>query len=189
MPLAGAFMADQYWGRYRTIMFSIGAALIGHCILIISAIPPVISNPNGAIGAFSVGLVIMGIGTGGFKANISCLIAEQYPDEKAHIKVLPSGERVIVDPAATTARIYLYFYLMINVGSLTGQISMVYAEREVGFWLSFLLPTIMFCFCPLVLFLLRNSYHLVPPTGSVYTQAYRLIRLGVNKHWDGSFPL
>ncbi|KAL5334966.1 POT family-domain-containing protein [Aspergillus crustosus] len=188
MPLAGAFMADQYWGRYRTIMFSIGASLLGHCILIISAIPQVINNPNGAIGAFSIGLIIMGIGTGGFKSNVSCLIAEQYPDEKAHIKVLPSGERVIVDPAATTARIYLYYYLMINVGSLTGQISMVYAEREIGFWLSFLLPTIMFCFCPLVLFLLRNKYILVPPTGSVYSQAYRLIRLAINKHWSGSFP-
>ncbi|KAL4878217.1 PTR2-domain-containing protein [Aspergillus karnatakaensis] len=189
MPLAGAFMADQYWGRYRTIMFSIGAALIGHCILIVSAIPQVISNPNGAIGAFSIGLIIMGIGTGGFKSNISALIAEQYPDEQAHIKVLPDGERVIVDPAATTARIYLYFYLMINVGSLTGQISMVYAEREVGFWLSFLLPTIMFCFSPLVLYLCRNKYYLVPPTGSVYTQAYRLIRLACSKHWRGTFPL
>jgi POT family proton-dependent oligopeptide transporter len=67
MPLAGAFMADQYWGRYRTIMFSIGAALLGHIVLIISAIPQVIAHPQGAIACFSIGLVIMGVGTGGFK--------------------------------------------------------------------------------------------------------------------------
>ncbi|KAL4802604.1 POT family-domain-containing protein [Aspergillus unguis] len=184
MPLAGAFLADQYWGRFRTIMFSIGCALVGHVILIISAIPPVVSNPNGAIAAFAIGLVIMGMGTGGFKSNISALIAEQYPDEAPYIKTLPSGERIIIDPAATVARVYLYFYLCINVGSLTGQISMVYAERYVGFWLSFLLPTIMFCFAPLVLYLCRNKYRLVPPTGSVYTQAYRLIREAVKKHWS-----
>jgi POT family proton-dependent oligopeptide transporter len=67
MPLAGAYMADQYWGRFRTIMFSIAAALLGHIILIISALPPVIANPKGAIGAFAIGLLIMGVGTGGFK--------------------------------------------------------------------------------------------------------------------------
>ncbi|KAJ0416216.1 PTR2-domain-containing protein [Aspergillus carlsbadensis] len=186
MPLAGAFMADQYWGRFRTIMFSIAAALVGHLILIISALPPVISNPNGAIGCFSIGLIIMGIGTGGFKSNISALIAEQYPDETPIIKTLPSGERIIVDPAATVARVYLYFYLMINIGALTGQISMVYAEREIGFWLSYLLPTIMFLFCPLVLFFCKKHYTLVPPTGSVYTQAYRLIREACRKHWTVS---
>lgn len=91
---------------------------------------------------------------------------------------------MIVDPAATVARIYLYFYLMINVGSLTGQISMVYAERYVGFWLSYLLPTIMFCFCPTVLFFCRKRYNLVPPTGSVYSKAFRLWRLAMKGRWS-----
>jgi POT family proton-dependent oligopeptide transporter len=67
MPLAGAWVADQYWGRFRTIFASIACALVGHTILIISAIPQVISKPGGSISAFSIGLVIMGIGTGGFK--------------------------------------------------------------------------------------------------------------------------
>lgn len=47
-------------------------------------------------------------GTGGFKANISPLIAEQY-QEKMHIKILKSGERVIVDPIVTVSRIYSEF--------------------------------------------------------------------------------
>ncbi|PWY65637.1 PTR2-domain-containing protein [Aspergillus sclerotioniger CBS 115572] len=184
MPLMGAYMADQYWGRFRTIMFSIAAALVGHTILVISAIPPVIKNPHGAIGCFSIGLIIMGIGTGGFKSNISPLIAEQYREERPFIKTLASGERVIVDPAATVARIYLYFYLMINIGSILGQVSMVYAERYVGFWLSYLLPTIMFTFCPTVLFFCRNKYYLVKPTGSVYLQAFRLWKLAMQGRWS-----
>ncbi|KAJ5112029.1 hypothetical protein N7532_000074 [Penicillium argentinense] len=183
MPLVGAFVADQYWGRFRTIFASIAVALVGHTILIVSAIPAVISHPGGSIACFSIGLVIMGIGTGGFKSNISPLIAEQYPDERPYIKTLPSGERVIVDHASTVARIYLYFYLMINIGSLLGQISMVYAERYVGFWLSYLLPTIMFCLCPMVLFACRNKYNLIPPTGSVYTQAFRLWSLAMKGRW------
>jgi POT family proton-dependent oligopeptide transporter len=72
----------------------------------------------------------MGLGTGGFKSNISPLIAEQYKDQKAYVKVKKNGTKVIVDPATTTARIYIYFYLLINCGSLTGSIAMVYSEYE-----------------------------------------------------------
>lgn len=97
---------------------------------------------------------------------------------------MANGERVIVDPAATVARIYLYFYLMVNVGSLVGQLAMVYAERYVGFWLSFLLPTLMFCICPTVLYFCRGKYHLVPPTGSTYTQAFRLWSLAMKGRWS-----
>lgn len=61
------------------------------------------------------------------------------------VQTLPSGERVIIDPAVTTARIYNWFYFFINVGSLIGQLTMAYAERYVGFYLSFMLPTLFFC--------------------------------------------
>ncbi|PGH04318.1 hypothetical protein AJ80_08541 [Polytolypa hystricis UAMH7299] len=174
MPLLGAYMADEHWGRFNTIMVSIGVALVGHTILIVSAIPAVIAKPGGSIACFSVGLVIMGIGTGGFKSNISALIAEQYKGERMFVKTLKSGERVIVDHAATVSRIYHYFYLMINVGALIGQISMVFAEKYVGFWLSFTLPTCMFCLCPLVLYFCRNRYARTPPAGSVYSKAFRV---------------
>ena len=59
-----------------------------------------------------------------------------------YVKTTKKGERVIVDPAVTTARVYNWFYLFINVGALIGQLSMAYAERYVGFYLSFLLPTV-----------------------------------------------
>ncbi|KAF3386357.1 putative peptide transporter ptr2 [Penicillium rolfsii] len=184
MPLFGAYVADQYWGRFRTIFASIACALVGHIILIVSAIPNVIAKPGGSIACFSIGLIIMGVGTGGFKSNISPLIAEQYRDDRPYIKVMPNGERVIVDPAATVARIYLYFYLMVNVGSLVGQLSMVYAERYIGFWLSFLLPTAMYCICPTVLYFCRSKYYLVPPTGSTYGQALRLWSLAMKGRWS-----
>ncbi|KAK2739958.1 hypothetical protein FQN57_006277 [Myotisia sp. PD_48] len=173
MPLLGAYIADQYLGRFKTIMYSIAIALVGHTILIVSAIPSVIASPNGSIAAFSIGILIMGVGTGGFKSNISPLIAEQYTETKMYVKTI-KGEKVIVDPASTVSRIFHYFYFMINTGALTGQISMVYAEKYVGFWLSFLLPTLMFCICPLVLYFCRNLYILTTPAGSVYGKAFRV---------------
>ena len=36
-----------------------------------------------------------------------------------------TGRRVIVDPAETVSRIYIWFYMFINIGALAGQLSMV----------------------------------------------------------------
>ena len=89
------------------------------------------------------------------------------------VKKMPSGEEVIVDPTITQSRIYHYFYLFINIGALVGQIGMVYAEKYVGFWLSFTLPTIMFFFCPIVMVYCRNVF---PSLNEA--QAY-LFRIGI----------
>ncbi|KAI9846111.1 MAG: hypothetical protein M1837_004367 [Sclerophora amabilis] len=184
MPLVGAYVADEHWGRFNTIMASIAVALVGHVVLIVSAIPQVIAQPGGSIACFSIGLVIMGVGTGGFKSNISPLIAEQYKEDRMFIGTTKKGERVIVDPAATIARIYHYFYLMINIGALVGQIGMVYAEKYVGFWLSYVLPTVMFCFCPIVLYLCRKRYSRVRPSGSVFAKAGKLWGLAMKGRWS-----
>lgn len=118
--------------------------------MIISAIPGVIGG-NASIGLFILSLIVTGAGAGGFKSNISPLVAEQYRRTKPFIVTTKSGERVIVDPTYTTSRIYMvrvpplclvevyppspiqYFYLFINIGALVGQISMVYAEKVSSF--------------------------------------------------------
>jgi proton-dependent oligopeptide transporter, POT family len=145
MPLVGGYLSDTFWGRFRTINYAIAIAIFGHIIIIISALPPVIKNPDGAIGCFACGLIFFGVGVGWFKVNISPLIAEQYEKDhpRAWIETLSSGERVVVDPILTISRVYVRYYWMINVGALLGQISMVYAEKYVGFWLAFTLPTIL----------------------------------------------
>lgn len=142
-PIGGAVIADMYLGRFKTIQWSILIALVGHVLLVISSIPAMLQKPNGALALFAVAIVIMGLGTGGFKSNISPLVAEQT--KNTYLRVEQRGnERVLVDPALTSSRVFMYFYLMINIGALVGQISMVYAEKHVGFWLSFLLPTCIF---------------------------------------------
>jgi dipeptide/tripeptide permease len=54
-----SWIADGYLGRFATIQYSIIAAIIGHVLLICSSIPSVMDNPSGALGLFSVGLIIM----------------------------------------------------------------------------------------------------------------------------------
>lgn len=184
MPLLGGYIADTYLGRFATIQWSILWALVGHILIIVASLPPVMDNPDGAVAAFVLGLIIFGVGTGGFKANISPMVAEQIKDRTKRVKTLASGERVIVDPVVTISRVYLYYYFMINVGTLIGSITMVYAENYVGYWLAFLLPTIMFGFCPLVLWACKGRYHRNPPTGSVVGNSFKLIKLGMKGKWS-----
>ncbi|RAQ68142.1 oligopeptide transporter [Aspergillus flavus] len=171
-PIIGAWVADEFWGRLKTIQVAIAFAMVGHIVLIIASLPQVIVHPNGALGCFIVGLVLFGIGVGGFKSNVAPLIAEQHKETKHYIKRLPkTGERVIVDPAQTITRIFLYFYFMINAGSLLGQIVMVYAEKYVGF-LALLRPSH------------HHNYEVTPPTGSVVGRAFKLWAFALKGRWS-----
>lgn len=115
------------------------------------------------------------------------------------VETTAKGERVIVDPAITVSKIFHWFYLFINIGALVGQIGMVYAERYVGFYLSFLLPTVFFLTTFPVLLFCRKRYIRRPPEGSVLGPAVKLMLFGLKgrthlnpittwKHWhDGTF--
>jgi POT family proton-dependent oligopeptide transporter len=182
-PIAGAYIADTYWGRYKTICWSVVIAMLGHIIMIISSIPGIIGS-RASLGVFILSMVITSTGTGGFKSNVSPLVAEQYRITKCYVTTTRSGERVIVDPAITTTRIYMYFYLFINIGALIGQVGMVYAEKYVGFWLAYTLPTVVFCISPLVLWYGRSRYRTSPPQGSVLPAALRIWRYAQRGRWS-----
>ena len=183
-PLLGAWIADAKWGRYKTISTALGINLSGHVILVMSAIPPVIVNQAASLACLIMGIIIIGLGTGGFKPNVSCLIVEQLGDQHMFVKTLKSGERVIVNPAITIERIYNWFYFFINVGALVGQISMVYAEMYVGFYLSFTLPTVVLSVCPLVMLWGRSRYVRREPDGSVLVPAFRTWFLAQKGRWS-----
>lgn len=142
MPLIGGYIADAHLGRYKTIHVAIVIGIVAHIILVAASAPDVIVHKTGATAAFIIGLLTLCVGTGFFKANISPLLAEQNTDRRMRVETLPTGERVVVDPSVTNSRIFLvsqpwiipliiklipfsYFYLCVNIGSLTGQISMV----------------------------------------------------------------
>ncbi|KAK6707676.1 hypothetical protein SNK03_008560 [Fusarium graminearum] len=183
MPLLGAYLADQYWGRYKTISYALVVDIIGHLILIVSAVPGVIQS-DGALGAMIVAIIVIGFGTGGFKPNVNPLIVEQLGEQYMHVKTLKSGERVIIDPAVTIERVYMWFYWAINIGALVGQVTMVFAEKYVGFWLSYTLPTFMLCICPIILFFNRKNYERRPPGGSVLGPAMKTFFLAQKGRWS-----
>jgi len=61
---------------------------------------------------------------------------------------------------------------------------MSYSAYYVGFWLAFLLPTIVFLTCPFVLYFCRNKYVRTPPQGSVLGPAMRLWFAAQKGRWS-----
>ncbi|CAO3597428.1 unnamed protein product [Absidia cylindrospora] len=174
-PILGAIVGDQFLGKYKTIVVFSVIYLVGLVILTATASPVAISN-GAAFPGFIVSLIIVGLGTGGIKANVSPLVAEQYRSRPAYIKTLANGKRVIVTSQATYQKIFNMFYWGINVGSLSA-IATTELEKNVGFWPAYLLPTAMFVPCIIVVILGRNQYIQNPPRGSVFVEAGRLFAM------------
>ena len=141
-------------------------------------------------------MIIIGVGTGGIKSNVSPLIAEQYRGTKQRIKVLKNGERVIVDPGITIQRIYSVrstysfqllisclcpsqiFYFSINIGSLSS-IATTELEKHTGFWTAYLLCLCMFVVGIAVVMFGKRFYIVRPPQGSIITQSFRAMWIGL----------
>lgn len=64
---------------------------------------------------------------------------------------------------------------------------MVYAEKYVGFWLAFMLPTIMFLIAPVVLAVFKKKYRLSPPTGFVLSKFFRMWTTAMKGKWSLNF--
>lgn len=181
-------------GRFWTLHLAIGISTIAHVILVAASAPSVIVHHDASFAAFIIGLLCLCVGTGFFKANVAPLLAEQNEDSRMRVE-RRGEELVIVDPAITNTRIFLYFYLCINIGSLSGQIGMVYVEKYVGFWLAFLIPTALFLIAPFVLWSQKKQYKLTPPTGSLlekFLKMFFYVRRKSNSsfhfNWDLARP-
>ncbi|CAF3610491.1 unnamed protein product [Rotaria sp. Silwood1] len=170
-PIVGAILADQFWGKYKTIIVSCVVYMAGLVILLLTSIPPSIDK-GVAFPGLIIAMVILGFGTGGVKSNVSPLMAEQYSRTKSIIKVI-KGKRKIIDPSVTMQSMFNWFYWAINIGSLS-LIATTNIEKYHSFWLAFLLPTVAFIAAIVVLVIGRNQYVQKPPSGSLIIRAARV---------------
>jgi POT family proton-dependent oligopeptide transporter len=89
--------SDQYVGKFKAITISLGVYIVGLAILVATATPAGIQS-NAGFGGLVAAMVIIGLGTGGIKANVSPMCAEQYQNAEPVLKTLDTGEIVVVDP-------------------------------------------------------------------------------------------
>ena len=102
-----------------------------------------------------------------------------------------------VDPEATATRTLLLFYVFVNVGAFF-MIATTYTEKDVGYWLAFLEPGIIYFLLPILLALVYNRTKRSPPQGaSQLTNAVKIIGTAIRKSggqvwkkgfWDHARP-
>lgn len=161
--------------------------MVGLLILTLTSLPVSLEHGVG-LGGFIAAILVIGLGTGGIKANVSPLIADQYTRRKMVVQTLELGERVIVDPAITIQRIYMIFYFCINLGSLS-LLATPYMERDIGFWSAFLLCLCVFMVGFSVLILGRKQYVMKPPNGTIITDAFKAIGIMIrHRNMDAAKP-
>ncbi|CAF3640353.1 unnamed protein product [Rotaria sp. Silwood1] len=179
-PILGAILADQFWGKYKTIVVSCVVYMIGLVVILLTSIPPAIQK-GVAFPGLIVAMIIIGFGTGGVKSNVSPLMAEQYSRKKAIITVI-NGQKKIIDPSVTTQSMFNWFYWAINIGALS-LIVTTNVEKYHSFWLAFLIPTVAFVGAIVVLVIGRDRYVQIPPSGSLLVRAGSVTVTAIRMRW------
>ncbi|CAH2354743.1 peptide transporter Ptr2p [[Candida] railenensis] len=181
-PILGAYMADTYWGKYNAICVSCGIYIVGLLILFITSVPSVASH-NASLGGYIVSIIIIGIATGGVKSNVAPLIADQIPKNSPIIRVLKNGKKVVQDPNITVQSVFMFFYLMINIGSLS-VIATTELEQRVGFWAAYLLPTCFFFIGVFTLIVGRKAYVKVPVSDKIISKSFKVAFIGLKNRFN-----
>jgi POT family proton-dependent oligopeptide transporter len=158
-------------------------------LLIIPALPAIIQKPEAALGIFIISLLILAGAAGFIKPCLGPMLCDQSPISRPTLKVLKSGEKVIMEPTLTIQRYLLIFYWCINMGSFFA-LTTTYSARLVGFWLAFLIPGIIYMLMPIVLVGANKKLYKAPPQGSVVLEVGkvfgRLLRDGgIKRMWKG----
>lgn len=137
-PLLGAWVADRFWGRYRTILWISLAYCIGHAVL---------SLGDGKMWGLLLGLTFLAIGSGGIKPSVSAFAGDQFAGGREHL--IP--------------RIYNWFYWSINFGSAFAFLFIPDIARKYGYGWAFAWPGVAMGVATLIFWLGRRSYIRVPP--------------------------
>ncbi|EGO56175.1 hypothetical protein NEUTE1DRAFT_130226 [Neurospora tetrasperma FGSC 2508] len=173
LPLLFGWLADAKTGRFKLICWGVIVFGIAHVLLIVAGAKNLLADGSSKA-PFFIAVYILAFGAGMFKPNVSPLLLDQVTNTKPMIKVLKTGERVIEDPEATTERVMLWFYLMINIGGFMG-VATAYSEKYIGWWLAFLIPLVLYLPLPLLLWFLRKRLILHPPGGSDLPNVFRVL--------------
>ncbi|XP_066396601.1 protein NRT1/ PTR FAMILY 8.2-like [Miscanthus floridulus] len=181
MPLLGAFLADAYLGRYRTIAAFMALYIVGLTLLTMSAAVPGLRPPpdgGGAVtagqsAAFFVALYLIAVGTGGIKPCVSSFGADQFDD---------------ADPRERQSKssFFNWFYMSINVGALVASSVLVWVQMNVGWGWGFGIPAAAMAVAVASFLLGSKLYRHQKPGGSPLT---RMLQVAVAAWRKGKQPV
>lgn len=136
-PLLGGWLADRFFGKYRTIVWFSLVYCAGHACLALF---------EGSRGGFFLGLGLIAFGAGGIKPLVASFMGDQFDQSNKRLA------KIVFDA----------FYWIINFGSLFASLLIPLALKHLGPQWAFGIPGILMAIATLVFWLGRRRYVLVP---------------------------
>ena len=138
-PLLGGFIADRFWGKYKTIFWLSMFYCAGHAVLAIF---------EGSVTGLYWGLGLIALGSGGIKPCVSTFVGDQFTTKNKHL--IP--------------RIYDIFYFAINFGSFFSTLLTPWLLVKYGPAWAFGVPGLLMAVATVIYWAGRKQYVHVPPS-------------------------
>ncbi|XP_059844216.1 solute carrier family 15 member 4 isoform X2 [Hypanus sabinus] len=182
----GGWLADAWLGRFPTILLSMLLYLIGMMLFPFISCdrtqrylcgemeyypildPKCINNSSSACifhrdsycrPAIYVGLVLVALGVGSVKANITPFGADQVKDRGSE----------------ATRRFFNWFYWSINLGAIVSLAGISYIQQNCSFLLGYIIPTVCMGISFLVFVFGKSVFVSKPPDGSSFTDLFKIL--------------
>lgn len=155
LPIVGGYIADQYLGKFKTIIYFAIPYLLGHVIL---------GTFDNEVGLFTALFLLAG-GSGTIKPNISTLMGLMY--QKA-------GKSHLMTQA------FSWFYMAINIGAAATTFTLPIIRDNYGYRAAFMAPTILMAVALGIFFLGKKHY----PVEEIRRGKDRIIKTPEQRHED-----
>lgn len=146
LSIFGALISDIFWGKYKTIVYLSLIYILGHFVLAL------FETKTG----FIVGLGLIAFGAGGIKPCVSAHVGDQFEEKNKHL----------------IEKMYSYFYMTINIGSIIAYISAepilrneYLISKGLNSIIAFGLPGVLMTLALIIFVLGKNKYIAVKPAG------------------------
>ena len=139
LPLLGAWIADRFLGRYRTILYVSLFYCMGHGVLATADLTQSIEIKRMIL---MTGLFIIALGAGGIKPCVSAFV----------------GDQVGGFDSKTMTRVYAAFYWSINFGSFFSFLVIPWIHKNWGYSWAFAIPGIFMALATFVFWCGRKQY-------------------------------
>jgi POT family proton-dependent oligopeptide transporter len=136
-PLLGAWIADRWLGKYRTIMALSVIYCLGHLVLALD---------DTRVG-LAAGLALVAVGSGGIKPCVSAHVGDQFGAMNRHL----------------LTRVFGWFYVAINVGAFISSLLTPWLLERFGSAAAFGVPGILMLWATIVFWMGRRVFVHVPP--------------------------
>ncbi|KAF7137556.1 hypothetical protein RHSIM_Rhsim07G0067100 [Rhododendron simsii] len=164
-PLFGAFVADSYLGRFKTILLSSIIYLSGLVLLTVSVTTTSLQNCQAV---FFIALYILSVGEGGHKPCVQTFAADQFDEN------LPQEK-------AAKSSFFNWWYLGIVLGATTAILVVIYVQDYIGWGIGYGMPAAVVAVALVIFLLGSRTYRQEAPVGSPFTRVAQVFLAAARK--------